>query len=354
MLGHLGDLGLLALLRRLLLVAADGDVGALPRQLHEVLLGDGLGLLDAGALLAALAGPGLVLGDVDELAAAPGPPDTTASSRTSPTGRGRKPPPEGVRGAGRAMGMSGRESTTARVADGRICRFSVTCTDCTPPGPWTMGPVGRGAGGRAGARGGGGGAGRAATLGTPAGTLLTCAGGFCASAGRAGEGIGEGAWGCAATGFCSAWAATGWISGRAGVGGGGAGETSTGAATGAGGAASTTGAGTGKGEGSVAGAICCASAATGGGSGLRSGCGAGAGGGGGGAARGGSGAGAWATAAACSCSAAVSALLRRSTTPLPDALGASALGPFSPLNFSSTASAWSSSSDEEWLLTSYS
>src|SRR5450432_1580319 len=37
-----------------------------------------------------------------------------------------------------------------------------------------MGPVGLGGGGRTGTRGGGGGAGRAATLGTPAGTLLTC------------------------------------------------------------------------------------------------------------------------------------------------------------------------------------
>jgi hypothetical protein len=59
-------------------------------------------------------------------------------------------------------------------------------------------------------------------------------------------------------------------------------------------------------------------------------------------------------AAACSCSAAVSAFLRRSTTPLPEALGASTRATFSPRNFSSTASAWSSSSEEEWLLTSYS
>src|SRR5438067_2232543 len=49
----------------------------------------------------------------------PGPPETTASSRTSPTGRGRKLPPPGPRGAGLATGISGRDSTTARVAVGR-------------------------------------------------------------------------------------------------------------------------------------------------------------------------------------------------------------------------------------------
>src|SRR5438552_620813 len=87
----------------------------------------------------------------------PGPPETTASSRTSPTGRGRKPPPPGPRGAGRAIGISGRDSTTARVADGRACRFSVTWTDWTPPGPWTMGPLAFGGGGRTWGRGGGGG-----------------------------------------------------------------------------------------------------------------------------------------------------------------------------------------------------
>src|SRR5207244_3386427 len=109
----------------------------------------------------------------------PGPPETTASSRTSPTGRGRKPPPPGGgRGAGRAMGINGRESTTARVADGRAAMFSVTWTDCTPPGPWTMGPVGLGGGARTIGRTGGGGAGRAATLATPAGTLLVCGDGI--------------------------------------------------------------------------------------------------------------------------------------------------------------------------------
>src|SRR5437764_393576 len=86
----------------------------------------------------------------------PGPPETTASSRTSPTGRGRKPPPPGPRGAGRAMGMSGRDSTTARVAVGRDVRFSVTWTDWTPPGPWTIGPLAFGGGGRTWGRGGGG------------------------------------------------------------------------------------------------------------------------------------------------------------------------------------------------------
>src|SRR5204862_256622 len=70
----------------------------------------------------------------------PGPPETTASSRTSPTGRGRQPPAPGPRGAGRAIGISGRDSTTARVAVGRDVRFSVTWTDWTPPGPWTTGP----------------------------------------------------------------------------------------------------------------------------------------------------------------------------------------------------------------------
>src|SRR5512140_1891880 len=142
----------------------------------------------------------------------PGPPDTTASSRTSPTGRGRKPPPEGVRGAGRAMGMSGRESTTARVAEGRICRFSVTCTDCTPPGPWTMGPVGLGGGGRTVGRGGGGGAGRAATLATPAGTLLVCWTFILdGSAVRGGEGCAACGAGCGAAAaiFGSTGAATG-------------------------------------------------------------------------------------------------------------------------------------------------
>src|SRR5207248_9049296 len=107
----------------------------------------------------------------------PGPPETTASSRTSPTGRGRKPPPPGPRGAGRAMGMSGRDSTTARVAVGRDVRFSVTWTDWTPPGPWTIGPLAFGGGGRTWGRGGGGGAGRAATFATPTGTLLTGPGG---------------------------------------------------------------------------------------------------------------------------------------------------------------------------------
>src|SRR5205085_7637968 len=63
---HLGDLGLLALLRAALLVAAHGNVRALASQLDQVLLGDGLRLLHARALLALL----LVLGDVDELAAA--------------------------------------------------------------------------------------------------------------------------------------------------------------------------------------------------------------------------------------------------------------------------------------------
>src|SRR5207244_9890600 len=66
---HLGDLGLLALLRALLLVAADRDIGALPRQLDQVLLGDRLRLLHPRALLPALWGPLVVLGDVDELAA---------------------------------------------------------------------------------------------------------------------------------------------------------------------------------------------------------------------------------------------------------------------------------------------
>src|SRR5438093_568691 len=107
----------------------------------------------------------------------PGPPETTASERTAPTGRVRKPPAPGPRGAGRAIGISGRESTTARVAVGRDVRFSVTWTDWTPPGPWTMGPLAFGGGGRTWGRGGGGGAGRAATLATPTGTLLTGPGG---------------------------------------------------------------------------------------------------------------------------------------------------------------------------------
>src|SRR5205814_2752961 len=63
---HLGDLGLLPLLRAALLVAAHGNVRALASQLDQVLLGDGLRLLHARALLALL----LVLGDVDELSAA--------------------------------------------------------------------------------------------------------------------------------------------------------------------------------------------------------------------------------------------------------------------------------------------
>src|SRR5437016_2519339 len=68
---HLGDFGLLALLRALLLVPANRDVGALPGQLHQVLLGERFGLLDARALLAPLARPTLVvLRDVDELTAA--------------------------------------------------------------------------------------------------------------------------------------------------------------------------------------------------------------------------------------------------------------------------------------------
>src|SRR6267143_1251252 len=119
----------------------------------------------------------------------PGPPETTASSRTSPTGRGRNPPPAGGRGAGRAMGISGRERTTARVADGRIWRFSVTCTDWTPPGPWTMGPVALAGGGRTCGLGGGGGAGRAATLATPAGS------GFPLPGGHGGQPRGGGGWG---------------------------------------------------------------------------------------------------------------------------------------------------------------
>src|SRR2546428_16238 len=90
----------------------------------------------------------------------PGPPDPTASSRTSPTGRGRKPPPPGPgRGGGRAMGISGRDSTTARVAVGRAPAGSDTCTDCVPPGPRMMGPLGCAPGARAATRGGGGGAG---------------------------------------------------------------------------------------------------------------------------------------------------------------------------------------------------
>src|SRR4051794_41850224 len=64
-----------------------------------------------------------------------------------------------------------------------------------------MGPVGLAGGGRTGARGGGGGAGRAATLATPAGTLLWGAD-FWASTGRARGGTeGAGCW-CAAAGFC--------------------------------------------------------------------------------------------------------------------------------------------------------
>src|SRR5216683_668151 len=87
----------------------------------------------------------------------PGPPDTTASSRTSPTGRGRKPPPPGPgRGGGRAMGIRGRDSTTARVAVGRAAVGSATCTDWVPPGPRMMGPLGCAPGARAAARGGGG------------------------------------------------------------------------------------------------------------------------------------------------------------------------------------------------------
>src|SRR5437763_2509224 len=70
---HLGDLGLLALLGALLLVPADRDVRALACQVHQVLLGKGLGLLDARSLLAALARATLVvLGDVDEFAAPAG------------------------------------------------------------------------------------------------------------------------------------------------------------------------------------------------------------------------------------------------------------------------------------------
>src|SRR5205085_2193049 len=53
----------------LLLVAADRDVRALPGQLDQVLLGDRLGLLHARALLPALWGALVVLGDVNELAA---------------------------------------------------------------------------------------------------------------------------------------------------------------------------------------------------------------------------------------------------------------------------------------------
>src|SRR5262244_3346489 len=129
----------------------------------------------------------------------PGPPETTASSRTSPTGRGRKPPPPGGgRGAGRAIGISGRESTTARVAEGRAWRFSVTCTDWTPPGPWTMGPVAFGGGGLTCGRGGGGGAGRAATFATPAGTLLT---GESVRIGSAARGGGCDTGACTATGL---------------------------------------------------------------------------------------------------------------------------------------------------------
>ena len=82
------------------------------------------------------------------------------------------------------MGMSGRDSTTARVAVGRDVRFSVTWTDWTPPGPWTMGPLAFGGGGRTCGRGGGGGAGRAATLATPTGTLLTGPSGRNASTAR--------------------------------------------------------------------------------------------------------------------------------------------------------------------------
>src|SRR5207237_10935445 len=72
------------------------------------------------------------------------------------------------------VGRRARQRTPGRVADGRAAMFSVTWTDCTPPGPWTMGPVGLGGGARTIGRTGGGGAGRAATLATPAGTLLVC------------------------------------------------------------------------------------------------------------------------------------------------------------------------------------
>src|SRR5205823_10685820 len=81
-------------------------------------------------------------------------------------------------GARGAVGSSGHERATGRVADGRAAMFSVTCPGCTPPGPCTMGPVGVGGGARTVGRMGGGGAGRAANLATPAGTLLVCGGGI--------------------------------------------------------------------------------------------------------------------------------------------------------------------------------
>src|SRR5207244_3044783 len=113
----------------------------------------------------------------------------------------RNPPPPGPgRGAGRAMGISGRDRTTARVAVGRAAVGSDTCTDCVPPGPRMMGPLGCAPGARPATRGGGGGAGLAATFWTPAGTLETwlCVAGFTGS-GRTGAGGGGTATGATAT-----------------------------------------------------------------------------------------------------------------------------------------------------------
>src|SRR5437016_7797566 len=259
----------------------------------------------------------------------PGPPDTTASSRTSPTGRGRKPPPPGPgRGGGRAMGISGRDSTTARVAVGRAPAGSATCTDCVPPGPRMMGPLGCAPGARPATRGGGGGAGLAATLWTPAGTLETwlCWAGFTGSGRVAGAAVGGGT-GAGATAGGSALGSG--STGRAGA-------CATGAATGAARAGAGSGGRTGSGRISTGGG--------GGGSGGRAST-AGATGGGRGSGCSPSG---WPSGPS------VSAFLRRNTTPLADGLGAAAFGTRSPRNFSVTAKAWSSSNDEEWLLTSYS
>ncbi len=244
----------------------------------------------------------------------PGPPDTTASSRTSPTGRGRKPPPPGPgRGGGRAMGIRGRDSTTARVAVGRAAVGSATCTDWVPPGPRMMGPLGCAPGARAAARGGGGGAGLAATFWTPAGTLDTwlCWAGFTGS-GRAGAGVGGG---------IGAGAAAAAGSGLRSTSGAGAGACAAGAAAGA--ACAATGSGARTGSGRISGG------GVGTGSARISGTGGGGGGGGGSAC----------SPSGCPSGPSVSAFLRRSTTPLADALGAAALGVRSPRNFSVTARA---------------
>ena len=208
------------------------------------------------------------------------------------------------------MGMSGRDSTTARVAVGRAPAGSATCTDWVPPGPRMMGPLGCAPGARAAMRGGGGGAGLAATFGTPAGTLETwlCWAGFTGS-GRAGAagggGTNTGAAETAGSGFCSGSGAgaTAWAGGAAAGGG---------ATTGSGGRA-----GSGRISGAGAGGSARTSTTGGGGGGGGSKC----------------------SPSGCPSGPSVSAFLRRSTTPLAGGLGAAALGERSPRNFSVTARA---------------